>query len=141
MSWLNRTVTLASTAAKRRVKPVNTIPRAAVPRRASRVVETQQSGSTRSSLLQEMLGQNSSSGSKITFGAAMLLGATMLVTPFREGSPERVIMTSTEPLLRQRKTQRAPAVLMNWLKASYVWIVIHVWTLLLAIATWKFARS
>jgi hypothetical protein len=88
-----------------------------------------------------MLGQNSSSGSKITFGAAMLLGATMLVTPFREGSPARVIMTSTEALLRQRKTQRAPAVLMNWLKASYVWIVIHVWTLLLAIITWKLSRS
>ncbi|KAH0358136.1 hypothetical protein KCU83_g511, partial [Aureobasidium melanogenum] len=121
MSWLNRTMTLASTAAKRRAKPVNTIPRPAVPRRAPIVIETQQSGSTRSSILQEILGQNQSSGSKITFGAAILLGATMLVTLLKEGSPARVIMTSTEALIRQRKTQRAPAMLMNWLKASYVY--------------------
>lgn len=70
----------------------------------------------------------------------MLLGATILITPFKEGSPARVIMTSTDALLRQRKAQRAPTMFTNWLKASYVWIVIHVWTLLLAIATWKLRR-
>ncbi|KEQ62437.1 uncharacterized protein M437DRAFT_84776 [Aureobasidium melanogenum CBS 110374] len=143
MSWFKGAVSLASIAAKRRVKPMNTIVRSAVPRRAPRVIETQtqQSGPTRSSIIQEILSQNQSPGSKVTFGAAMLLGATMLITPFKEGSPARVILTSTEALVRQRKSQRAPAMLKNWLKASYVWIVIHVWTLLLAIATWKFARS
>ncbi|KAG9695514.1 hypothetical protein KCU95_g8483, partial [Aureobasidium melanogenum] len=142
MSWFKGTVSLASIAAKRIVKPMNTIVRSAVPRRAPRVIETQtqQSGPTQSSILHEILSQNQSPGSKVTFGAAMLLGATILITPFKEGSPARVIMTSTDALLRQRKTQRAPTIITNWLKASYVWIVIHVWTLLLAIATWKLRR-
>ncbi|CAD0088349.1 unnamed protein product [Aureobasidium mustum] len=84
--------------------------------------------------------QQKSSGTGLTFGAAMLIGATMLVTPFKEGSPARVILTSTETLIRQRKTEKAPGMLLNWFKASYVWIIVHLWTLLVAIVTWKLAR-
>lgn len=42
-------------------------------------------------------------GIGLTIGATILMGGTFMVTPLKEGSPARVILNSSEHLLKSRK--------------------------------------
>jgi hypothetical protein len=75
-------------------------------------------------------------------GAAMLLGVSIMVSPFKEGSPAKIIMHTTDVLLQERKRRSMPVMSLAWFKASYAWILVHLWAMVVAIATWwKIARA
>ena len=98
-----------------------------------------------SSIVQEVIKQSTNqhaNGSKLTMGAAMLLGVSIAVSPFKEGSPAKIIMNTTDILLQERKRKRMPLMSLAWLKASYAWVLIHLCSLVVALAAWwKFSRS
>jgi hypothetical protein len=67
-------------------------------------LETQSKHSKSGSIIQEVLKQSTNqhtNGSKLTIGAAMLLGVSIMVSPFKEGSPAKIIMNTTDILLQE----------------------------------------
>jgi hypothetical protein len=96
------------------------------------------------SIFQEVLKQstNQYTNSKLTMGAALLLGVSILVSPFKEGSPAKIIMNTTDILLQERKRKRMVMMSMAWWKASYAWVLVHLWTVIVAVvAWWKVSRA
>ncbi|KAG9529402.1 hypothetical protein KCU93_g3469, partial [Aureobasidium melanogenum] len=83
-------------------------------------------------------GERKSSGTGLTFGAALLMGGTFLMAPLKEGSPARVILNSSEHLLNSRKQKKQSGILtkLAWIRDSYGWIIAQVWTLIITIMIW-----
>jgi hypothetical protein len=108
-------------------------------------LETQSKNSKSGSIIQEVLKQSTNqhtNGSKLTIGAAILLGVSIMVSPFKEGSPAKIIMNTTDILLQERKRKRMPLMALAWFKASYAWILVHLCSMLVALAAWwKVSRS
>jgi hypothetical protein len=96
-------------------------------------------------MFQEIIKQSTNqhtNGSKLTMGAAMLLGISIIVSPFKEGSPAKIIMNTTDTLLQERKRKKMPVMSIEWWKASYAWVLVHLWTVIVAVVTWwKVSRS
>jgi hypothetical protein len=96
-------------------------------------------------MFQEIIKQSTNqhtNGSKLTMGAAMLLGVSIIVSPFKEGSPAKIIMNTTDILLQERRRKRIPMMSIVWWKASYTWVLVHLWTVIVAVvAWWKVSRA
>jgi hypothetical protein len=96
-------------------------------------------------MFQEIIKQSTNqhtNGSKLTMGAAMLLGISIIVSPFKESSPAKIIMNTTDTLLQERKRKKMPVMSIEWWKASYAWVLVHLWTVIVAVVTWwKVSRS
>jgi hypothetical protein len=85
---------------------------------------------------------NQHTNSKLTVGAALLLGVSIIVSPFKEGSPAKIIMNTTDILLQERKRKRMTVMSLAWWKASYAWVLVQLWTVIVAVvAWWKVARA
>jgi hypothetical protein len=67
-------------------------------------------------------------------GATMLLGVSIVVSPFKEGSPAKIIMNTTNILLQEEKKKRMPLMSLAWFKASYAWILVHLCSMVVALA-------
>jgi hypothetical protein len=108
-------------------------------------LETRTKDSKPNSIVQEILRQSTSqhaSSSKLTMGAAMLLGVSIMVSPFKEGSPAKIIMHTTDALLQERRRRRMSIMSQAWCKASYAWILAHLCAMVVAVVTWwKVARA
>ncbi|KAH0403681.1 hypothetical protein KCU89_g1889, partial [Aureobasidium melanogenum] len=83
-------------------------------------------------------GERKSSGTGLTFGAALLMGGTFLMAPLKEGSPARVILNSSEHLLNSRKKKQQTGILSKLARVrdSYGWMIAQVWTLIITIMIW-----
>ena len=83
------------------------------------------------------------SGTKVTVRAAMLLSVSIMVSPFKEGSPAKITRNTTDVLLRERRRRKNMRTMsIAWFKASYAWVLMHLWAVVVAIATWwKIPRS
>jgi hypothetical protein len=108
-------------------------------------LDHQPRSSKSTSILREILKQSTNqhaNSSKLTVGAALLLGVSIIVSPFKEGSPAKIIMNTTDILLQERKGKRMTVMSMAWWKASYAWISVHLWTVVVAVvAWWKVSRA
>ena len=66
----------------------------------------------------------------------MLLGVSIMVSPFKEGSPAKIILNSTDVLLKERKRRETRIMSLAWWKVSYAWVLVHLWAMVVTIATW-----
>jgi hypothetical protein len=79
---------------------------------------------------------------KLTIGAAILLGVSILVSPFKEGSPAKIIMNTTDILLQERRRKKMVVISLAWWKASYALVLVHLWAVIVAVvAWWKVSRG
>ncbi|CAD0108583.1 unnamed protein product [Aureobasidium uvarum] len=148
MTWLGRFSARVASTMKTHSSSLNESPRVATLQAVKQTLLEQQANRKRDSLIQELAQvhrtqQNpTSTSSKIGFGAAMMVGATILLTPMKEATPARVIMTGVEHHLQRRRGQTGFLVSMVWMKEKYRWIVTHLLAMIVAIATyWKVTMS
>jgi hypothetical protein len=70
------------------------------------------------------------------------LGVSILVSPFKEGSPAKIIMNTTDILLQERKRKKMVVISLAWWKASYALVLVHLWAVIVAVvAWWKVSRG
>lgn len=110
-------------------------------------LQEQQANRKRDFLIQELASihrapqSEKGTGSKIGLGAAMLFGATILVTPFKEATPARVILTSVEHHLQCRRSQQSLIHSRVWMKHTLKWILSHLLVVIVTIVMyWRVVR-
>jgi len=105
----------------------------------SQTLNRQSKDSKPGSIFGEIIKQSTnqhSNGSKLTTGAAMLLGISIMVSPFKEGSPAKIILNTTDILLKERRRKHISFVSLAWWKLSYTWVLVHLWAVVVAVAAW-----